>query len=52
MLVLSRKNGERILVGEDIIIEVVRATDGSVRLGIDAPQTVNIVREELKERAA
>ncbi|MGH7128841.1 MAG: carbon storage regulator [Planctomycetaceae bacterium] len=47
MLVLSRKPGERIIVGEDIVITVVRITQNNVRLGIDAPRHVNIVREEL-----
>lgn len=47
MLVLSRKPGERIIVGENIVITVVRITANNVRLGIDAPRHVNIVREEL-----
>ncbi|HEV3342379.1 MAG TPA: carbon storage regulator [Pirellulales bacterium] len=47
MLVLTRKVNERIRVGEDITITVVRLGPGSVRIGIDAPQHLNIVREEL-----
>ena len=47
MLVLSRKVGERILVGDDIAITVVRLTSGGVRLGIEAPPEVPVVREEL-----
>lgn len=47
MLVLSRKVGERILVGEDIAITVVRLTSGGVRLGIEAPPEMAVVREEL-----
>ncbi len=47
MLVLSRKPGERILVGDEIRITVVRIGPNSVRLGIDAPGHMNIVREEL-----
>ncbi len=47
MLVLSRKPGERILIGEDISITVVRIGPNTVRLGIDAPKDKNIVREEL-----
>jgi len=47
MLVLSRKPGERILVGNDVVITVVRVGPNSVRLGIDAPGHMNIVREEL-----
>jgi len=47
VLVLSRKPGERILVGNDVVITVIRVGPNSVRLGIDAPESVNIVREEL-----
>ena len=47
MLVLSRKPGERILIGDDIAITVVRIGPNTVRLGIDAPKDKNIVREEL-----
>ena len=47
MLVLSRKPGERILVGEDVKITVIRIGPNSVRIGIDAPGNLNIVREEL-----
>lgn len=48
MLVLSRKVGERIWIGEDISITVVRITGGGVRLGIEAPNEMPVVREELK----
>jgi carbon storage regulator len=47
MLVLSRKPGERILIGENITVTVVRIGPNNVRLGIDAPRHLNIVREEL-----
>ena len=47
MLVLSRKVGERILVGDQIRITVVRVTSGGVRLGIEAPDGTTVVREEL-----
>lgn len=50
MLVLSRKIGERILIGEDIAITVVRITGGGVRLGIEAPNELPVIREELKQR--
>ena len=51
MLVLSRKVGERILIGENIAVTVVRVGPGVVRLGVDAPRDLVIVREELKEDA-
>jgi carbon storage regulator len=48
MLVLSRKVGERILVGESISVTVVRIAPGVVRIGIEAPPETPIIREELK----
>jgi carbon storage regulator len=47
MLVLSRKIGERILIGEEISITVVRVGQGGVRLGIVAPNGLIVMREEL-----
>jgi carbon storage regulator len=47
MLVLSRKVGERVLVGDKVVITVVRIGPNAVRLGIEAPKEMNIVREEL-----
>lgn len=49
MLVLSRKIGERILIGDQIAITVVRVTGGGVRLGIEAPHELPVVREELRD---
>ena len=48
MLCLSRKRGEKILVGNDIEITVVRIGPNTVRLGIKAPGHLNIVRDELR----
>lgn len=50
MLVLSRKEGERILIGDNISVTVVRVSGGGVRLGIVAPMEMAVVREELKDR--
>jgi len=50
MLVLSRKVGERIWIGDNIAVTVVRITGGGVRLGIEAPDDLAVVREELKLR--
>lgn len=47
MLVLSRKPGEKILVGDNVTITIVRIGPNTVRLGIEAPRDMNIVREEL-----
>ena len=50
MLVLSRKVGERIWIGDEISITVVRVTGGGVRIGIEAPNELPVVREELKRK--
>lgn len=50
MLVLSRYVDQRIRVGDDVTITIVRIGDGQVRIGIDAPDHVPIVRDELAER--
>jgi carbon storage regulator len=47
MLVLSRKDGEQILVGDDVIIKVLSIAGGRVRVGIEAPRNVPIRRSEL-----
>lgn len=47
MLVLSRKTGETIQIGENIFVSVVEVKGGRVRLSIDAPKDVRILREEL-----
>ncbi|MHC4179128.1 MAG: carbon storage regulator CsrA [Planctomycetota bacterium] len=52
MLVLSRKVGEKILIGDKIAVTVVRVAQGIVRIGIEAPKEMPIVREEIKERLA
>ena len=51
MLVLSRKVGERILIGDNITIVVVRCSGDKVRIGIEAPKEVKVIREELKDDA-
>jgi carbon storage regulator CsrA len=48
MLVLTRKANEEILIGDNIKITLVRVKGGSVRIGIDAPREVRVVRGELK----
>ena len=50
MLVLSRKTGERIWIGDEISITVVRVNGGGVRIGIDAPPHLPVMRDELKQR--
>jgi len=47
MLVLSRKESESIVLGDDIVIKVIGIEKGVVRLGIEAPSTISIARSEL-----
>ena len=51
MLVLSRKPGEKILIGDNVTVTIVRIGPNTVRIGIEAPRDMNIVREELCEPA-
>ena len=52
MLVLSRKVGEKIWIGENISVTVVRVAQGIVRIGVDAPNNMPIVREEIRDQLA
>ena len=52
MLVLSRKLDEAIWLGDNIKIKIMGIEKGVVKLGIDAPSDVTILREELKEEVA
>ena len=47
MLVLSRKLGERIVIGDRIVVTVVKLDHGQVRLGIEAPREIAVFREEI-----
>jgi carbon storage regulator len=47
VLVVSRKIGERILIGDKIAVTVVKVSGGAVRLGIEAPAELAVMREEL-----
>ncbi|NWF66592.1 MAG: carbon storage regulator CsrA [Campylobacterales bacterium] len=48
MLVLARKEDESIVIGKDIKIKILGIDKGGVKLGIDAPSNILILREELK----
>jgi carbon storage regulator len=52
MLVLSRKAGERVLIGHNIAVRVIDVQGNRVKLGFDCPRGVSIVREELIDRDA
>ncbi|HHU22238.1 MAG TPA: carbon storage regulator CsrA [Clostridiales bacterium] len=47
MLVLTRKTNEGILVGDEIKVTVISIEGDRVRLGIEAPQNIRVIREEL-----
>lgn len=47
MLILSRKPEERILIGDDIVVTVVKIGANTVRIGVEAPKDVRILRQEL-----
>lgn len=51
MLILSRKLKESIRIGDDVVIHVLSVSAGRVKLGIEAPSDVSIVREELQPLA-
>lgn len=50
MLILSRKVGEVIKIGDHITLHVIDISKGFVKLGIEAPENVTILREEVYER--
>jgi carbon storage regulator len=50
MLVLTRKLGEGIVIGDDVTITVVEMKGGNVRIGIDAPKEKKIYRQEIFDR--
>jgi carbon storage regulator len=47
MLVLSRKLGEKIVIGDNIVVTVVKIDRNQIRIGIEAPQEVPVYREEI-----
>lgn len=51
MLVLSRRPSERIRLGDSIVVTVIRVAGDRVRLGIDAPPDVLVLRDELEPHA-
>ncbi|MFO7752546.1 MAG: carbon storage regulator CsrA [Desulfobacteraceae bacterium] len=50
MLVLTRKAGEKIRIGNDIVLSVLEVDGGTVKMGIDAPRDVDILRMEVFEK--
>ncbi len=52
MLVLSRKEGEKVFIGENIVVEVLKVKGNRITLGFVAPQEVQIMRSELSKPTA
>lgn len=50
MLILTRKKDESIIIDGKIKIKIVEIEDGKVKIGIDAPKDIDIIRKELYER--
>ena len=49
MLVLSRKQKQQIRIGEDVVVTILQIKGGSVRVGIEAPREVHVMRGELDD---
>ena len=47
MLILSRKINEKIMIGDDISVSIIEIRGDQVRLGVDAPKTVKVFRQEV-----
>ena len=50
MLILTRRVGETVMIGDDVAITVLRVKGNQVRLGVNAPKTVSVQREEIFQR--
>lgn len=49
MLIITRKPGERIMLGDDVVVQIIEVSGSSVRIGITAPRSLPIYREEIWE---
>ena len=47
MLIITRRPGEKVMLGDDVVIEVIEVSGSSVRIGIAAPKSVPVYREEI-----
>lgn len=50
MLILTRRIGERLVIGDDIVVEVLGVKGNQVRIGVDAPASTRVDREEIRKR--
>lgn len=49
MLIVTRRVGEKVMLGDDIVVEVMEIAGNTVRIGIDAPRSLPVHREEIWE---
>lgn len=52
MLVVTRKKGEKVLIGDDIVVTIIDVRRDGVRVGVDAPRGIRIQRHEVVEALA
>lgn len=50
MLILTRRTGESIMIGDDVVVTVLGVKGNQVRIGVDAPKEMTVNREEVHER--
>jgi carbon storage regulator len=50
MLILTRRVGESLIIGDDVVVNVLSVKGNQVRIGIDAPKHVSVHREEIYDR--
>ena len=47
MLIITRRPGEKLMIGDDVVVEIIEVSGSSVRIGIAAPKSVPVYREEI-----
>ena len=47
MLIITRRAGEKLMIGDDVVVEIMEIVGNQVRIGIQAPQSVRVYREEI-----
>ena len=50
MLILTRRVGETVMIGDDVVVTVLRVKGNQVRIGVNAPKSVSVQREEIYAR--